>query len=106
MSQQKITTHIIDSIELFDKLVRKALTPLPPLVYFDCEGLDLSREGQLCAMQIGIPNQNDKQEMTVFIIDVIQAGKDIVEHVRELLESTKTLKVIHDARRDSEGMES
>lgn len=100
---KNVTVHVIDSIQKFKSCTKGILDPPPPLILLDCEGINLSRSGQLCVIQIGVPTK--QKDLIIFIIDVILAGKEIVsEHLKELLESQKTLKVIHDAKRDSEAL--
>jgi ribonuclease D len=72
----------------------------------DCEGVDLSRTGKLCLVQIGLQNG------TVFIFDITVLGalafeirmNDGIETLKTLLESPRILKIIFDVRNDSEAL--
>jgi hypothetical protein len=64
----------------------------------DCEGVTLSRTGRLCLVQIASPQ-------SVFLFDIIKGGKALFESgLRELLESPKTIKVMHDCRHDCDAL--
>jgi exonuclease 3'-5' domain-containing protein 1 len=65
------------------------------VIAVDCEGVNLSREGELCLVQIGT-------ESKVYLVDVLEHGRALFEEggLRALLESTKVRKVLHDCRYD------
>lgn len=63
------------------------------VIAVDCEGVNLSREGELCLVQIGT-------ESKVYLVDVLEHGRALFEEggLRALLESAKVRKVLHDCR--------
>lgn len=72
----------------------------------DCEGVNLSRQGRLCLLQIASPD-------AVFFFDIIGAdlqgnslGKILFENggLRDLLENPTVWKVMHDCRHDSDAL--
>lgn len=67
----------------------------PFIVGFDCEGVDLCRYGTLSIMQLAFVD-------AIYLIDVIQGGKVLMEACKPALESSYITKVIHDCKRDSE----
>ncbi|XP_076928194.1 exosome complex exonuclease rrp6-like [Bidens hawaiensis] len=76
------------------------LKPTPDkklVIGFDCEGVDLCRNGTLCIMQLAFPD-------AVYLVDAIEGGRALVEACKPALESSNVLKVIHDCKRDSEAL--
>ncbi|KAF0983239.1 hypothetical protein FDP41_010304 [Naegleria fowleri] len=82
-----------------------------PCVGLDCEGSpDLEKQsGTLCIIQLSLVNRkatllNKKEKIDIYIIDVFKiGGKTLAKtNLRDLLESTKVLKIIHDGRRDED----
>ncbi|KAM7276096.1 hypothetical protein ACFE04_017962 [Oxalis oulophora] len=67
------------------------------VVGFDCEGVDLCRQGTLCIMQLAFPD-------AIYLIDAIQGGETLMNACKPALESTHITKVIHDCKRDSEAL--
>uniref|UniRef100_A0A2P2KCS5 3'-5' exonuclease n=1 Tax=Rhizophora mucronata TaxID=61149 RepID=A0A2P2KCS5_RHIMU len=67
----------------------------PLVVGFDCEGVNLCRHGSLCVMQLAFPD-------AIYLVDVIQGGKAVMDVCKPALESSHVTKVIHDCKRDSE----
>ncbi|XP_059640015.1 uncharacterized protein LOC132282375 [Cornus florida] len=67
------------------------------VIGFDCEGVDLSRYGTLCIMQLAFPDG-------IYLIDAIQGGKKLMKACKPALESSYITKVIHDCKRDSEAL--
>lgn len=70
-----------------------------PVVAVDCEGVNLSREGKLCLIQIATPKK-------VYLFDILKGGDRLFfdKGLRYLLESNKIVKVMHDCRKDSESL--
>ncbi|GMH10788.1 hypothetical protein Nepgr_012629 [Nepenthes gracilis] len=64
---------------------------------FDCEGVDLCRDGTLCIMQLAFPD-------AIYLVDAIQGGGILMEACKPALESSYITKVIHDCKRDSEAL--
>lgn len=67
------------------------------VIGFDCEGIDLCRNGTLCIMQLAFPD-------AIYLVDAIEGGKTLVEACKPALESSYITKVIHDCKRDSEAL--
>ncbi|AQK96120.1 uncharacterized protein LOC100273227 [Zea mays] len=67
------------------------------VIGFDCEGVDLCRNGALCIMQLAFPD-------AVYLVDAIEGGKELIQACKPALESDHITKVIHDCKRDSEAL--
>ncbi|KAL3844220.1 hypothetical protein ACJIZ3_001623 [Penstemon smallii] len=67
------------------------------VVGFDCEGVDLCRDGTLCIMQLAFSN-------AIYLVDAIEGGETLVKACKPALESSYITKVIHDCKRDSEAL--
>jgi len=67
------------------------------VIGFDCEGVDLCRNGTLCIMQLAFPD-------AIYLVDAIEGGRALVEACKPALESSYITKVIHDCKRDSEAL--
>lgn len=67
------------------------------VIGFDCEGVDLCRNGTLCIMQIAFSD-------AVYLVDAIEGGRAVMEACKPALESGYVTKVIHDCKRDSEAL--
>ncbi|KAF3324569.1 Exonuclease 3'-5' domain-containing protein 1 [Carex littledalei] len=67
------------------------------VVGFDCEGVDLCRNGRLCIMQLAFTD-------AIYLVDVIEGGVTVMEACKPALESNYVTKVIHDCKRDSEAL--
>ncbi|KAL9227267.1 hypothetical protein vseg_002978 [Gypsophila vaccaria] len=67
------------------------------VIGFDCEGVDLCRDGSLCIMQLAFPD-------AIYLVDAIEGGDVLVEACKPALESNHITKVIHDCKRDSEAL--
>jgi hypothetical protein len=67
-------------------------------VAVDCEGVALSRAGQLCLVQVASPD-------AVFLFDIVSGGQDMFDAgLRELLEAPDVVKVMHDCRHDCDAL--
>ena len=65
---------------------------------FDCEGINLSRTGTLCVVQISSRSKT-------YLFDVLSSAKDcIVHYLKEILENSDIIKIIHDVRMDSDAL--
>ncbi|XP_062020147.1 uncharacterized protein LOC133736613 [Rosa rugosa] len=69
----------------------------PLVIGFDCEGVDLCRNGTLCIMQLAFPE-------AIYLVDAIQGGEMLIQACKPALESSHVTKVIHDCKRDSEAL--
>lgn len=68
-------------------------------VAFDAEGIDLSRDGRLCLLQLS-------DGATTWLVDVVVLGRDAFEDggLKAVLESESILKVGYDGRADSDAL--
>lgn len=92
-----VPIHIITNAS---ELPVEFLEPSPQsqvVIGFDCEGIDLCRDGTLCIMQLAFPN-------AIYLVDVIEGGKVLMEACKPALESSYVTKIIHDCKRDSEAL--
>ncbi|KAG8375640.1 hypothetical protein BUALT_Bualt10G0121300 [Buddleja alternifolia] len=67
------------------------------VIGFDCEGVDLCRQGTLCIMQLAFAD-------AIYLVDAIEGGEALVKACKPALESSYITKVIHDCKRDSEAL--
>ncbi|CAO2203769.1 unnamed protein product [Urochloa humidicola] len=67
------------------------------VIGFDCEGVDLCRNGALCIMQLAFPD-------VAYLVDAIEGGEELIQACKPALESDHITKVIHDCKRDSEAL--
>ncbi|RZC51544.1 hypothetical protein C5167_019968 [Papaver somniferum] len=67
------------------------------IIGFDCEGVDLCRNGKLCIMQLAFPD-------AIYLVDAIEGGDTLMTACKPALESSYITKVIHDCKRDSEAL--
>ncbi|KAI3468155.1 hypothetical protein Pfo_024818 [Paulownia fortunei] len=67
------------------------------VIGFDCEGVDLCRDGTLCIMQLAFSD-------AIYLVDAIEGGETLVKACKPALESSYITKVIHDCKRDSEAL--
>ncbi|KAM7459327.1 hypothetical protein LguiA_036321 [Lonicera macranthoides] len=67
------------------------------VIGFDCEGVDLCRNGTLCIMQLAFSD-------AIYLVDAIEGGEMLVKACKPALESSNITKVIHDCKRDSEAL--
>lgn len=88
---------MITSTKACIKAVQEIMTF--PVVAVDCEGVNLSKEGRLCLIQVATPKK-------VYLFDVLKGGERLFfdRGLRYLLESNKIVKVMHDCRKDSEAL--
>eukprot|EP00727_Mastigamoeba_balamuthi_P012986 m51a1_g831 hypothetical protein (325) ;mRNA; r:734769-736134 len=70
-------------------------------VVVDCEGVNLGRNGSLCLVQVATP------EKRAYLFDVVDAEKReqmMAAGLRDVLQSTEVVKVLHDCRGDSDAL--
>lgn len=92
-----VPVHIVTNAS---QLPPEFLHPSPDkklVIGFDCEGVDLCRNGTLCIMQLAFPD-------AIYLVDAIAGGKTLVDACKPALESSYITKVIHDCKRDSEAL--
>ncbi|KAM9964143.1 hypothetical protein ACTFIW_005799 [Dictyostelium discoideum] len=69
------------------------------LIGLDIEAIEMGKKGDISLVQISTPNGK------IYLFDIIKMGGNITPFkygLKEVLESVKILKVVHDCRRDSE----
>jgi len=88
---------LITSTKACVKAVQEIMTF--PVVAVDCEGVNLSKDGKLCLIQVATPKK-------VYLFDILKGGERLFydRGLRYLLESNKIVKVMHDCRKDSEAL--
>eukprot|EP00741_Cyanophora_paradoxa_P024636 tig00022080_g23787.t1 len=69
-----------------------------PRLAVDCEGVDLSRRGRLCLVQVA-----DPRDGTVHIFDVVALG-GLPQFLVAILGDPRVLKIFHDCRQDSDAL--
>ncbi|KAJ1442760.1 Ribonuclease H-like superfamily [Sesbania bispinosa] len=95
--ESRVPIHVVTNAS---QLPVEFLEPSPQsqlVIGFDCEGVDLCRNGTLCIMQLAFPD-------AVYLVDAIQGGDVLIKACKPALESTYITKVIHDCKRDSEAL--
>lgn len=93
----EVPIHIITDPSQLPPFILCPPSDKEQVVGFDCEGVDLSRDGVLCIMQIA-------SQDAVYIIDAFQGGDKLMQACKPVLESESVIKVIHDCKRDSEAL--
>ncbi|XP_040968850.1 egalitarian protein homolog isoform X1 [Gossypium hirsutum] len=92
-----VPIHIVTNAS---QLPAEFLNPSPEkqlVVGFDCEGVDLCRNGTLCIMQLAFQD-------AIYLVDAIEGGEVLINACKPALESSYIQKVIHDCKRDSEAL--
>ncbi|KAE9588496.1 hypothetical protein Lal_00002884 [Lupinus albus] len=92
-----VPVHIVTNAS---QLPIEFLEPSPQsqiAIGFDCEGVDLCRNGSLCIMQLAFPD-------AIYLVDAIEGGDVLIKACKPALESNYITKVIHDCKRDSEAL--
>ncbi|CAL5429241.1 unnamed protein product [Camellia sinensis] len=74
------------------------------VIGFDCEGVDLCRNGTLCIMQYAKSIATATASDAIYLVDAIQGGETLMKACKPALESSYITKVIHDCKRDSEAL--
>lgn len=76
------------------------------VVSFDCEGINLGASGQITLIQIAVMPPSDSVAVIpkIYIFDILLNPEFLNGSLKELLESEKIIKVIHDARNDSSAL--
>src|SRR5262249_45983467 len=123
-SIQSLTPHLVDTTEglllrirewvsvkahvlfcLFIACVRACAALLHcDRLAVDCEGVNLSRDGELTLVQIGTPAGD------VYLFDVLKLRSSpdschvMIATLQSLMADSKILKILHDCRRDAEAL--
>ena len=118
----KTMTTVVDSVEECKRIVGRLLTE--ERVAMDIEGIDLSRTGAICLLQIGIVHSTASgagsslvgaasasaagPNTHVYLFDITVMGAPAFSEgrLKELLESTGVQKVCYDIRNDADALQS
>ncbi|KAK9690140.1 hypothetical protein RND81_09G107500 [Saponaria officinalis] len=92
-----VPIRIVTNASQLPKELRSPSPKRQLVIGFDSEGVNLSRHGILCILQIATSD-------AVYIVDAISGGKDAMNACKPALESPYITKVIHDCKRDSEAL--
>jgi len=97
MAPHDSTTTLITSARACLRAVQDILHY--SVVAVDCEGVNLSKSGKLCLVQVATPNK-------VYLFDILKGGDRMFMErgLLAVLENDRILKVMHDCRRDSEAL--
>lgn len=102
LEQQKCLQEMLRNVRIIAKpkecatLVNNILNKQYDVVAVDAEGVNLGPKGPMTLLQIATP------EKQVYIFDLLSNPALLVEgKLKEILESEKLLKVMHDCRNDS-----
>ena len=83
----------------------KSVISAHKLVAFDAEGVDLSREGRVTLISIGISVEGG---VHVFLFDPIhhdaEFRRELLVCTKNLLEDVEIVKIVHDCRQDSDAL--
>ncbi|KAK5584698.1 hypothetical protein RB653_006314 [Dictyostelium firmibasis] len=103
VSQMKPDETSFDNIYMIDCLSKMNFAiheiKKEKLIGLDIEAVEMGKKGEISLVQISTPNGH------IYIFDIIKMGGDVIPFkygLKEILESVKILKVVHDCRRDSE----
>lgn len=92
---------VVDGVRECEALVKQVLAD-EPVIGFDSEGVDLSRRGRLCLMQLYLPKSR-----RVVLVDTV-GGEINMDNLRQcmgaLLETAQVIKIMHDCREDSDAL--
>ncbi len=97
---RRITAYYVDNAMDLASCCELAENSATNMIAVDCEGLDLSKVGKLCFVQIAVPNEAGAD---VYLIDVnrlLSSGSKLIE-LKRLLEAQLPLKLLWDCRNDS-----
>lgn len=100
---------VVDSVSLLQSAIDAAVTGIRtdfPSLFIDMEGMNLGRHGSISIMSLYVLSKR-----TVYLIDVFKLGNEAFSTVnsagkslKHVLERPATLKVLFDARRDSNAL--
>jgi len=90
-------THVVTSVRACLKAMQEIMQYT--VVAVDCEGVNLSKSGKLCLIQVATPKK-------VYLFDILKGGEKMFagRGLCCLLENDQVVKVMHDCRRDSEAL--
>ncbi|XP_055619863.1 uncharacterized protein LOC129764624 isoform X2 [Toxorhynchites rutilus septentrionalis] len=96
LQNTRVISTVKESLFVNNAILKASSYDDQAVVSFDCEGINLGVRGQITMIQLGTTRGE------AFIFDVATCP-DMVPHggIKEVLESEKVIKVIHDCRNDS-----
>ncbi|XP_049298934.1 uncharacterized protein LOC125771866 [Anopheles funestus] len=95
LQNTRVISTVKESLFVTNAILKSALEE-QAIVSFDCEGINLGVRGQITMVQLGTTRGE------AFIFDITTCPDMVVEGgLKEILESEKVIKVIHDCRNDS-----
>ncbi|XP_029725728.1 uncharacterized protein LOC109417065 isoform X2 [Aedes albopictus] len=96
LQNTRVISTVKESLFVNNAILKASTYEDQAVVSFDCEGINLGVRGQITMIQLGTTRGE------AFIFDVA-CCPDMVPHggIKEVLESEKVIKVIHDCRNDS-----
>uniref|UniRef100_A0A182PUN7 3'-5' exonuclease domain-containing protein n=1 Tax=Anopheles epiroticus TaxID=199890 RepID=A0A182PUN7_9DIPT len=95
LQNTRVISTVKESLFVTNAIMKSALEE-QSIVSFDCEGINLGVRGQITMVQLGTTRGE------AFIFDIATCPDMVVEGgLKEILESEKVIKVIHDCRNDS-----
>uniref|UniRef100_A0A182JKX3 Uncharacterized protein n=1 Tax=Anopheles atroparvus TaxID=41427 RepID=A0A182JKX3_ANOAO len=95
LQNTRVISTVKESLFVTNAILKSALEE-QAIVSFDCEGINLGIRGQITLVQLGTARGE------AFIFDIATCPDMVVEGgLKEILESEKVVKVIHDCRNDS-----
>uniref|UniRef100_A0A182YII2 3'-5' exonuclease domain-containing protein n=1 Tax=Anopheles stephensi TaxID=30069 RepID=A0A182YII2_ANOST len=95
LQNTRVISTVKESLFVTNAILKSALEE-QAIVSFDCEGINLGVRGQVTMVQLGTTRGE------AFIFDIATCPDMVVEGgLKEILESEKVIKVIHDCRNDS-----
>ncbi|XP_058167890.1 uncharacterized protein LOC131282437 [Anopheles ziemanni] len=95
LQNTRVISTVKESLFVTNAILKSALEE-QAIVSFDCEGINLGIRGQITLVQLGTTRGE------AFIFDIATCPDMVVEGgLKEILESEKVVKVIHDCRNDS-----
>lgn len=96
LQNTRVISTVKESLFVTQAILKSSYGGDQAVVSFDCEGINLGVRGQITMIQLGTTRGE------AFIFDVATCP-DMVAHggIKEILETEKVIKVIHDCRNDS-----
>uniref|UniRef100_A0ABK8FF28 3'-5' exonuclease domain-containing protein n=2 Tax=Anopheles gambiae TaxID=7165 RepID=A0ABK8FF28_ANOGA len=95
LQNTRVISTVKESLFVTNAIMKSSLEE-QAIVSFDCEGINLGVRGQITMVQLGTTRGE------AFIFDIATCPDMVVEGgLKEILESEKVIKVIHDCRNDS-----
>ena len=90
---------IVDNDDILKKSLKKLIDEKN--IMLDCEGLDLSKKGKLCLLQIGTTKNIYIFDVSILGIKIFQEEDNLLKNI---LESNDYLKIVFDGRNDRDAL--